>query len=380
MTVKPINVLFISASLDFGGAEKHVVSLINGLDTAQFRCSLAYLKPTAPLLPQMDAAQVGDRVFCCHVERKLDRRAVALLVRHIRAEQIDIVVCANAYPLLYGWLARLGCGKAVRLVEVFHTTELNTLKEQLQMILYRPLFWCSDALVFVCHSQHRYWRARALRARHVAVIHNGIDAAWFRDQWSAADKLALRRRYGLRDETYLIGLCAYMRPEKAHGDLLNAVAALRAAGLDVQCLLIGDGPQRLPIEAQIGALGLLPEVGITGFCADVRALVATCDVMAIVSHRVETFSLAALEAMALGKPMVMSAIGGAAEQVAHGESGLLYERGKIPALVACLRALSGAPARDRMGVHGRATVLRHFTLGSMTAAYAALFQRLVRHG
>ncbi len=372
----PINILFITASLDFGGAEKHLVSLINQLDPARYRLSLAYLKPPSPLLSQIDPARLERRVLCCDVRHKVDPRAAGLLARHIRAERVDIVVCANPYALLYGWLARIAAGKAVRLVEVFHSTELATRKERLHMLLYRPLFWASDALVYVCHNQRRYWHARGLRARLVQVIHNGIDPAHFDDRWSAAEKNAVRQAYGFPHDAYLVGLCAYMRPEKAHGDLLRAVAALVAAGLDVKCLLIGDGPQRPPIEAQIAALGLQPHVRITGFRDDVRQLIASCDVMAIVSHHVETFSLAALEAMALGKPMVMSAIGGAAEQVAHGENGLLFERGHIAALTAALRSLMGSVARHRMGGQARRTVLRQFSLATMTDAYAALFERL----
>jgi glycosyltransferase involved in cell wall biosynthesis len=100
--------------------------------------------------------------------------------------------------------------------------------------------------------------------------------------------------------------------------------------------------------------------------------------MAIVSHHVETFSIAALEAMALGKPMVMSMIGGAAEQVTDGENGYLYRRGDIEALTGALRRLHDRMTRRQMGARARSAVVQRFSINLMTDAYAQLFVRLAQ--
>ncbi len=228
------------------------------------------------------------------------------------------------------------------------------------MLFYRPLFLISDMLVYVCESQKKYWRSRALRAKQDTVIHNGIDVEYFTDRYTAEVKNTFRNNYGFSRDDYVVGLCANMRPEKAHGDLLQAIANLRVAQLDVKCLFIGDGPERTNIEAEIEAMGLAPHVGITGLITDVRAAIASCDVMALVSHHIETFSIAALEAMALEKPMVMTKIGGAAEQIIHGENGYLYKRGDITALADALHQLMESKRRGQMGHHARATVAEKF--------------------
>jgi glycosyltransferase involved in cell wall biosynthesis len=376
MENRPINLLFIVNSLTFGGAEKHVVTLLNNLDTARFRLSLAYLKNDEALLPQLDRKRLQGGAFCPRVSKKIDLRAARQLAEKIRDDAIDIVVCTNNYSLLYGWMARFMSVQRPRVIEIFHTTEIGSLRGRLEMLFYRPIFLVSHMLVYVCESQRTYWRSRALRARKDIVIHNGID--YFTDRTTAESKTAVRQSHGFSDDDYVIGLCAAMRTEKAHADLLEAIARLRADGLAAKCLLIGDGPQRPEIEKRIKELGLSSDVRITGFLADVRPTVAACDAMAIVSHHVETFSIAALEAMALGKPMVMSMIGGAAEQVVDGHNGYLYRRGDIDALARALRRLHDRMTCRQMGARARATIVQRFSVDLMADAYAQLFVRLAQ--
>ena len=368
-----IKLLFIVSSLGFGGAEKHVVALANSLDPQRFQVSLAYLKDDAALLPQVDAGQLQGRLFCCFVARKVDSRAVRQLAAHVDDQTIDMIVCVNTYCLLYASLAQRRAHQACRLVELFHTTELNGLKDQLQMLFYRPFIAMTDMLVYVCENQRTYWRARLLRARQDTVIHNGIDVAHFSDRFTAAQKIRFRNECGFTGNDYVIGLCAAMRPEKAHDDLLQAVARLTRENLPVKCLLVGDGPMRAGIEARIDALGLRRQVVITGFIQDVRLAIAACDAMVIVSHHVETFSIAALEAMALQKPMIMSAIGGADEQIRHGENGLLYPRGEIGALATAVRLLANRQRAQRMGECARRLVEEWFSQTTMVDAYERLF-------
>ena len=334
-----IHLLFIVSSLVFGGAEKHVITLANTLDRRRYRLSLAYLKDDTTLLPQIDRTNLEGRILDCKVSRKIDSAALQTLAEHIRNERISMIVCVNTYPLLYATLAARRAKLPVKLIELFHTTELGGMEDQLQMLFYRPFILLADRVVYVCKNQQKYWRRRMLRARQDCVIHNGVDTDHFDMRHTELEKQQVRDRFGIGSADYLIGLCAAMRPEKAHDDLLQAIVRLRAAGLQVKCLLIGDGPERSRIEAQIAAHDLTGHVHITGFQSDVRPAIAACDVMTIVSHHVETFSIATLEAMAMGKPMVMSRIGGADEQIAHGINGYLFPKGDISALVEALTHL-----------------------------------------
>ena len=372
-TARP-GLLFIVNSLEVGGAEKQVVTLLNHLDGGQFRLHLAYLKPGDRLLKQLDTGKL-DALTCCNVSRGVEPRAIRQLAGLIRAHSIDAVICTNMYSMLYGYLARSRTQPRPKLATVFHTTLLRNYKEKAQMLLYRQLFRRSDLLVYVSENQRDRWRDWGLRAAADAVVHNGIDVDHFSTERTPRHE-HLRASLGLTEEDYVIGLCSGLRPEKAHGDLLHALAQLRGRGIPAKALLIGDGPERSHIESLTAELGLRGHVIITGLQEDVRPYIACCDVMTLVSHT-ETFSLAALESMALGKPLVMSDIGGASEQVVHGQTGLLFEPHDIAALTEQLTALRSAALRTRMGAAAERRVRELFSLRTMTSGFTAQVSRLL---
>jgi glycosyltransferase involved in cell wall biosynthesis len=171
-----------------------------------------------------------------------------------------------------------------------------------------------------------------------------------------------------------------MRPEKAHGLLLQAVRLQADRGQRWKVLFIGDGPHRAAIEAQAVELGIADQVAITGMMPDVRPAVAACDVMTLVSVAIETFSIAALESMAMGKPMIMSDIGGAREQVTNGENGWLFPVGDVRALSDALERSWDVATTRSMGEIARARVLEKFSERAMMAAYSALLTRVARAG
>lgn len=374
MTASRPGLLFIVNSLEVGGAEKQVVTLLNHLDTRQFRLHLAYLKSGDRLLSQLDTGRL-EELTCCNVVRGVEPRAIRQLAALIEARNIDAVICTNTYSMLYGYFARARARPRPKLATVFHTTLLRTYKEKAQMLLYKHLFRRSDLLIYVCENQRDHWRDWGLRAAADAVVHNGIDVDYFSLAQTPRQE-NLRARLGLAVNDYVIGLCSGLRPEKAHGDLLRALAGLRSKGIAAKALLIGDGPERSNIEHLATQLGLREQVVITGLQQDVRPYIACCDVMTLVSHT-ETFSLAALESMALGKPLVMSDIGGASEQVVHGQTGLLFEPRDIGALTEQLATLESATLRARMGAAAVRRVQELFTLQTMTTGFTSQMSRLL---
>jgi glycosyltransferase involved in cell wall biosynthesis len=379
-----LRVLFLVNSLCVGGAEKHVVSLVNGLDATRHRLALTALKRDEALLPQIAPQRLADGLACLEVAQGLSWGAVRRLARQLDAQRTDVLVCTNMYALLYGWLARALSrrGPQVRLVEVFHSTLPESRKEARHMVLYRHLVRRADLLVFVCQAQADHWHVHGLRARQDVVIHNGIDTARFSDTLSPEDKRRLRAQQGFGETDLVVGLCGVMRPEKAHGDFLRALAQ-RGQGADtarggqrVCGWLIGDGPLRAELERDIDALGLRERVRISGFVQDVRPLVAACDAMAITSTT-ETFSLAALEAMALGKPLLMTDVGGAREQVRHGHSGWLVPAGDVNAMAEALARWLEPTARVAMGRRAAAEVRERFDLAAMVHGFEQQFNALV---
>jgi glycosyltransferase involved in cell wall biosynthesis len=369
---KSIDVAFLVNSLGFGGAEKHTIQLFNSLDDARFRVALAYLKRDELLLSQLTPDR-ALQVWCADFGRGWDFYGLNRLSKWLRSFGPEVLVCINEYPLFYGHLARMLSGVRVPIVEIFHSTELAPRDDRKMRLIYRHLFNFSDRVIYVSEAQRVTWESRGIRHDRGACIHNGVDIDYFRDQYSTEEKTEQRARWGFSPTDFVIGICAELRPEKQHGDLLAAISLLKQKGMSAKCLIIGDGPCRGEIERKIRNLGLESDVAITGFQIDVRPFIAACTCLANVSSRVEAFSLAALEAMAMGKPMVMSNIGGASEQVVSGYNGYVYSRGDVIALSNILKLLGDVHVCSALGTQARQRVHDLFSFGRMLRQYESLF-------
>ena len=364
---------FVTGSLAHGGAERHTIGLVNRLAQRGHDCHLAYVQEDGS---QLDRVQCAAGIECIGARRYLDLGALARLAAWMARVRPAAVVAANPYALMYCALALRQAGSRAPLVVTFHTTLIGNTREWLKMLYYRPFFWNADCLVFLCEAQRRHWLRRLVAARSNRVIYNGIDPEHWRSP-GAEVRLRIRQVLGLADEHYVIGMCAVLRPEKNHVQLVEALASLRGRGIPARALFIGDGPMRAAIEARARALRLAGEVLIAGMQQDVRPLLAACDAVALCSTAVETFSLAALEAMALGRPVVLSDIGGAAEMVRPGAEGFLFPAGDTAALVERLAALADESLRRPMGAAARGTVLARFSESAMVDRYEALLQELI---
>ena len=363
---------FVTGSLVHGGAERHTITLANRLAERGHECHAAYVKNDPSQLSRLTGAR---SIECLHARRYLDLQALEKLSGILVDRRPAVILAANQYALLYAALARRRAGIDAPIAVTFHTTVPAHAKEWLQMLYYRPFFWGADCLVFVCDAQRRYWNARRLASRRDEVIYNGVDL----EHWSprpAAERAMIRRVLALEEGDFVVGMCAVLRPEKNHLQLLEALARLRARGVPARALLVGDGPERARIEARARALGLAAAVQITGYQQDVRPLIGACDAMALCSTAVETFSLAALEAMALARPVVHAELGGAADMISSGRDGWLFPVGDTAALVARLAALADPAVRRRMGAAARATAEARFSERAMVERYESTFLEL----
>ncbi len=363
-----VRLIFVTGSLSYGGAERHAVALMNRLAERGHECHAVYIKNIGDQLDRLRLGEYGT-VRCLNADRYFDRRALADFAAHLSLLRPSVVVAANPYALLYSWLALRRAGARAPLAVTFHTTLLPGVKEWLQMLYYRPFFWAADCLVFICEAQRRHWLRRGVFSRRNELIYNGVDTEAFCESLSPEERRSLRSALGFSDDDFVIGISALLRPEKNHVQLVEAVATLRKMGIPVRALMIGDGATRPTVEARARALDIEGDIVITGLQRDIRPYVAACDAVALCSEAVETFSLAALEAMALGKPVVHSDIGGAAEMILPGENGFLFRVGDTAALVDKLTRLLNRSDRERMGRKAREVVEARFSERAMVDRY-----------
>ena len=356
-----MKLLFVTGSLVHGGAERHTIGLANRLAERGHDCHAVYVRNDPSQLARLRLAP--DRVRCLGATGYLDLRALARLRRRVGELDPSVIVAANPYATMYASLARRG----VPLLATLHSTYERSLKERLQMLAYRPFFWSASCAVFVCEAQRRHWRRRGLSARRNEVIYNGVDLEHWK-QLSAEARGALRKVLGLQEGDLVVGMCAVLRPEKNPLQLVEAIALLRRRGVPARALVIGDGPLRPALEARARELGVAQAVQISGLQQDVRPFLAACDALALPSLT-EAFSLAAIEAMALGLPVAHAAVGGGAEMIDPGRTGFLFPVGDAAALADRLAQLADRATRSRMGAAARAAVEARFSEHAMVERY-----------
>ena len=360
-------IVFVLSQLGVGGSEAKTVRLANSLAAGGADVTIAYLGK-----PDTLAASVAAQVTLVDLHRrgKLSIPAVRRLAELLRAQRAHTVVAINLYAALYARLAQLArTAASTRFVACLNTTEMPP-RDRAKMPLYRWVLRRADAVIFGAENQRRLWQQRygvGLPPQPSAVLYNGVDLSRFAPRPAGAP----RARTALSTR-FVIGTVARLRPEKAHTDLIRATAALRSRGFDVGALIVGEGETRAAIEAEIARFALEPYVELAGECGDVRPYLECLDVFVITSLT-ETFSNAALEAMACARPLVSSDVGGMPELLAHG-GGLDYRAGDVAQLTERLATLlQDSTLRRRLAEQARRAAVEHFRWDRMVDE----FQKLV---
>jgi glycosyltransferase involved in cell wall biosynthesis len=371
-----LDALFLLNALGVGGSERKIVRLANRLTSMRrMRIGLAWLNGPETLVPML----TGE-VARWNLDRrgKFSWRALKKLKLIVTEHRPRVLLCVNLYPTLYAAGVALGMGaKRPKLVGLVNTTDFGP-SERWRLPFFKQILRRFDWTIFGCERQLDPWIGRdAERLGRSEVIYNGIDL----DDFTVPEPQArreLRGRRGFTERTFVVGCVGNLNPSKNQCVLIDAVARLRDGGIDARLMLVGDGPLRAPLESQAAALGIGHAVTFTGLLDDVRPVLACLDVFALPSLYVETFSNAALEAMAMGVPVILSRIGGADEMIRDGIEGLLIEPHTIEELLAeKLRALAVDPvSRRTMGECARRRVACEFSLERMVERYASAIERL----
>jgi glycosyltransferase involved in cell wall biosynthesis len=185
----------------------------------------------------------------------------------------------------------------------------------------------------------------------------------------------MRAHHGFKEGQPLIGIVARLDPVKNHASLLRAMRHVIDTYSDATLLVIGDGPLRKKLEELATDLGLGRGIRFLGMRDDVPALLGALDVLVLCSLS-EGLSVSLIEECAAGKPTVATAVGGNAEVVEHGRTGLLVFPGDAGALADAIIALLDDPQRaSRLGQAARRKFLAEFTLERMVSHYVDIYEK-----
>jgi glycosyltransferase involved in cell wall biosynthesis len=385
-------ILQIVPRLETGGAELSTVEIAEALVRAGGR-ALVLTEPGGRLTARVTAA--GGEVIPFPAASKSPIRLLMnarALARLIRAQGIDLVHARSRAP---AWSALLAARRTrVPLVTTYHGAygEKNAAKR-----LYNGVMARGDVVIANSGYTANLIAARyATPRRRITVIQRGVDAGHFDPHRVEAKRVAaLRARWGVEGDTPVVLQMARLTAWKGQSIVIEAAARLKAAGRlqGAVVVLAGDAQGRddyaRALRRQVAEGELGSSVRFVGHVEDVAAAFLTAHVAILASVAPEAFGRAAIEAAAMGCPVIATAIGAPPETVlaqpAVGEgaaTGWLIPPGDAGCLAERLALALALPPAERaaMGGRGRAHVLAQFTVETMQARTLAVYDRLLATG
>jgi glycosyltransferase involved in cell wall biosynthesis len=358
-----MRLLFLCPDMHRGGAERHWATLLPALARRGAEVRLVCVYDEGPLFQEVRAAGVAAE--CVGLRGPDDVRGLRRVLAEARGRP-GAVVTRTISPQLVGQAIAWRAGAAHVFNEhtpLTQTGELIAMRPR-QRLLTRLVARHVDRVIEVSERQAAPLVRLGYRAGRIVTVPNGVFAGEVEPRMERA---AMRAVLGLEEDEFAVLCVANLRPEKGVAVFAEAVARARAEGAPrVRGLIAGDGSERERLARLVAGLEGVELLGSRG---DVPDLIAACDALALLSEA-EALPMSILEAMALGRPVVTSDVGGAAEAVADGETGIVVPPGDTTAAAAALATLAADPSRARsMGERGRTRQLERFDGEAMVDGY-----------
>ena len=372
-----------------GGPALHVAYLTAGLrergyDTTLVAGSLARGEDSMAFVASgLDVDVVRIDQLGREISPLRDLVATLRLARLIRRERPDILHTHTAKAGTVGRVAALLAGRRAPpiVVHTFHGHVLRgyfgPLRSRLFRLLERWLAARTTALIAVSPQvRDDLVSLGVAKPERFAVIRLGIEL----DQRVAGGqngRLESRRYLGIPTDRFAVGWIGRMTAVKRTDDVLVAFKRLRDEGVDAVLCMVGDGPDREQLERRAHELGVVRDTLFLGYQEDVAPFYAAFDALVLPSSN-EGTPVSAIEALAAGRPVVATRVGGVPDVVQEGEDGFLVEPGATDELADRLAQLARDPAlRERMGRAGRERVLPRYAVARLVDDVDRLYRSLL---
>lgn len=323
-----LRILEIITPSRIGGAEVYVTGFYKAAREMGAQVTL-FCPQGRPFIEYARERGIGAVTWKTH--GKIDPYTVFQLARLIRCERADVVHTHLSTASLLGAIA----AKMAGVPSVAHVHGLNS----------ATCFQYSTAIIAVSDAVKSHLCLQGIKPEKIHVVHNGVDLSHFSGN-----------PFPHTPHAPTFGVFGRLSPEKGQRVAIEALFLVTREHPNARLMIVGDGKDRDDLIISAKALGIEANVEFAGFQPDIREFMARCDAVIVPSVR-EGFGLAAVEAMAMGKPVVASAVGGLPEIVVENKTGFLIPPSNPQALSdALLRLISNPALARRLGASGRRRV------------------------
>jgi glycosyltransferase involved in cell wall biosynthesis len=365
------------------GIETHILALAKGLKGSDVELVLAPLnkgsfgeevwRPYAHEIIESDKKYRGDLGF------------VRRLANRIKTARIDIVHTHSFDGNFYGSRAARQAG-IKNIVNTVHTFEADAMIDIYKSRIIRKLIArqnrsllrSASHLIAVCKPIKEKLVREGFDTSKITVVRNGLDLESF--PTSMPDIEQTKRDFGLSEDAPIVGAIGRIARVKNFDVFIRAARIVLDRGVKAQFIIVGDGPLRTQMEDLASELRLKEDVFFVGWQSEIRKLISAMDLFALCS-KTEGTSYTLLEAMALERPTVATAVGGNVDLVKDGETGLLIPPGDADATAdAIFNLISDRDRSEQFGEAGRERVKQHFSARAMVDRTLEVYRELADDG
>ena len=361
-------VLQVVLSLNPGGTERLVLEIVRRL-AAEIPMAVCCLDAEGDWARDLTEAGISVSAL-----RRPDGFAPSLggaVVRAASAHNATVLHCHHYSPFVYGALARL-FNPRLRIVFTEHGRLSDAGPSAKRRLANRVLSWFPDEVYTVSGELRSHIVEEGFPSGRVGVIYNGIAVGALPEPGVRQE---VRNELGASPDTFLVGTVANFRAQKDYPNLLAAARLLADRSVSARVVAVGQGPQEAETRALHASLDLGDRVLLTGRRDDAVAVMGACDAFVMASSN-EGLPVAIMEALALGLPVVSTAVGGIPEAITDGVEGLLVPARDPEALAGAITRVATDPTLRAALARGAAAAGDRYditaTVRRIEAVYAAV--------
>lgn len=368
--LKPMRtILYLSTSSGPGGAERVISNLAASLNPDRYRAVLCLFRPG---WLQERSESRGIRTFIIPTHGMTDWRWAIQFKRLLRQERVDLVHAHEFDANTQGTFVAALSG--IPLVATVHGK--NYFWERFRRRLaYR---WVSRRTTMVAVSQNLKQfivEKVGVAPERVKVLYNGVDALPHYDRVDVDD---CKKELGMPENHQIVGVVGNLYPVKGHQYLIDGLPSILAKCPNTSFVFAGRGELEGELKAQVHRLGVETKVFFLGLRQDIPRILAMLDVFVLPSLS-EGLSMAILEAMSVGKPVVATQVGGNPELVLNGETGFLVPPRDSQALASSVVALlTNRQQAAQFAERAKRRAEGQFSLRTMVSSYQSLYDERLK--
>ena len=365
--MRSINVLHLTFDMRIGGTEQVIVNLIKGNLNSHVRNSVLCIEEPIGKFGEL-LVEEGIRVDSFSRVKGFDFKLIAKLRRYLLANQVDILHCHQYTPWVYGCIAALMT--KVKVVFTEHGRFYPDSSSWKRKLVNPWLARCTDYITSISEAtKNALFEFEKIPKRAVKVVYNGIVDL-------SKQHTALAEKGSVDDLVF--GTIARLDPIKNQTLMISAFATVLVQYPKARLVIVGDGEERARLTALTKQLAICDNVIFTGYIARPGEILNSMDVF-LLSSLSEGTSMTLLEAMALGKPCIVTDAGGNSEVILDGDNGIVTPNDDLDRFAqAMLELAKNKELRLKMSKAARTRFLDLFVADKMIQKYHDIYHRVLK--